>query len=288
LHRIARDLDLDFFITFSSIASILGNAGQANYSAANAVLDRLSWLRASEGQPAQAINWGPWSEIGMSAAAQGQRTFEFGVGQISPARGIAALTALAQDRRTESIVVPMDWSAFLSRVPGAARDPFLTSLRSAAEPAGQTGRKGGDQSLAVLLAAPPEDRQGLLESFVRGELAKVLQLAPDDLPLDQPLNTVGLDSLMALELKNRVEGALAITLPIVALIQGPTVTQLAEDLLVRIEAASAGGLSPAIGDPAGAAGGDVAAESPVAEPGAGVSAADIEQLLAPAARSPRL
>jgi NAD(P)-dependent dehydrogenase (short-subunit alcohol dehydrogenase family)/acyl carrier protein len=279
LHRAMRSRDLDFFVSFSSMASILGNAGQANYASANAVLDRLAWLRASQGLPAQTINWGPWSEIGMSAAAESQRMFEFGVGQIAPDRGMAALALLVEDPRPESVVLPMDWARFISLVPGASRDPFLAAIREEFGSAGETSRSDAGATLSGLLDAAPEDRQGLLETFVRAELAKVLELEPEDLPLDQPLNTVGLDSLMALELKNRVESSLAISLPIVTLIQGPTVTQLAEDLLVRIEARAASGDGGPTG-PTGAGGAPADSDA--------VSAADVALLLGQAPSTPRI
>jgi acyl carrier protein len=253
LHRATRDLDLEFFVSFSSMASAMGNPGQANYSAANAVLDRLAWLRASEGKAGQTINWGPWAEIGMSAAADGQRIFGFGVGTITPTNGIAALEQVMGTSRPQVLVLRMDWQRFVSMVPGASADPFLERMRSglsATAPDGG-GREPG-VALVNLLAAPPEERHEMLERFVQAELAKVLELEPGDLPLDQPLNTVGLDSLMALELKNRVEVSLSITLPIVSLIQGPTITQLAEDLLARVEASTGadGGSAAAAADAA--------------------------------------
>jgi NAD(P)-dependent dehydrogenase (short-subunit alcohol dehydrogenase family)/acyl carrier protein len=278
LHRATRDLNLDFFISFSSIASVLGNAGQANYAAANAVLDRLAWLRRSEGLAAQSINWGPWSEIGMSATAEALRMFEFGIHQISPDRGIAALTHLVDAPRPQSVVLSMDWPRFIARVPGAAHDPFLAMIREESGSIGEPSRSDAGAALSTLLEASPEARQGLLETFVRTELAKVLELEPEDLPLDQPLNTVGLDSLMALELKNRVESSLAISLPIVTLIQGPTVTQLAEDLLVRIEAASTSR------DPAAPAMETTGKPTDVEA----ISAADVNRLLERTTQSPRL
>ena len=194
----------------------------------------------------------------MSAAAEGQRIFGFGVGTISPANGIAALERVMGGGLPQVLVLRMDWSRFVSMVPGASTDPFLERIRSGlAAPAGETGGREAGAALVSLLAAPAEERHAMLERFVQTELAKVLELEPDDLPLDQPLNTVGLDSLMALELKNRVEVSLSITLPIVSLIQGPTITQLAEDLLARVEAAAE--TSGAGGAPAGTGSGSSAA-----------------------------
>jgi NADPH:quinone reductase-like Zn-dependent oxidoreductase/NAD(P)-dependent dehydrogenase (short-subunit alcohol dehydrogenase family) len=235
LHRATLDRDLDFFISFSSTSSLMGNPGQANYAAANAFLDRLAWLRRSQGRAAQTIHWGPWSEIGMSATAQGQRSFEFGVGTISPARGIEALGVVAGEDLPEIAVMPMDWARFISRLPSARTDPFLAVIRESVQLESDGGAVTGVLR-ETLLAAPAEERVPLVEQFVQAELAKVLELDPEALPLDQPLNTVGLDSLMALELKNRVEVGIAINLPIVSLIQGPTISQLSAEIVSRLDA----------------------------------------------------
>ncbi len=235
LHRATAHLDLDFFTSFSSTSSLMGNPGQGNYAAANAFLDRLAWLRHSQGRAAQTIHWGPWSEIGMSATAQGQRSFEFGVGTISPVRGIEALGAVSEMDLPELAVMPMDWGKFISRLPTARTDPFLSVIRATVALEAEAG-PGASRVREELLAAAPEDRVALMTSFVQVELAKVLELDPEALPIDQPLNTVGLDSLMALELKNRVEMGVGINLPIVSLIQGPTITELAREIVGRFEA----------------------------------------------------
>ncbi len=235
LHRATSDLDLDFFVSFSSTSSLMGNPGQGNYAAANAFLDRLAWLRRSQGRAGQTIHWGPWSEIGMSATAQGQRSFEFGVGTIAPARGIEALAVVSDLDTPELAVMPMDWATFMSRLPTARTDPFLTVIRETVALDAEAG-PGTAALYEELLAAAPEERIALVTSFVTTELAKVLELDPEALPLDQPLNSVGLDSLMALELKNRVEVGVGINLPIVTLIQGPTIQQLAFEIVSRFEA----------------------------------------------------
>ena len=233
LHEATSGIDLDFFVMFSSMAAVVGNPGQGNYTAANAFLDRLAWLRKAQGLPGLSVDWGPWAEIGMSATASGQRIFEFGIGSITPDRGIEALGRLLPDDRAQIMVLPVDWPRFLTLLPGARSDPFLSEIRAAVD-LGADAAKGGGEALTTLLAAAPEERHELLVEFIRGELARVLELRPEDLPVQQPLNTVGLDSLMALELKNKVEAGLSIDLPIMSLIKGPTIAELATELLGRI------------------------------------------------------
>ena len=270
LHQATADRDLDFFVCFSSMAAQIGNPGQGNYSAANAFLDRLAWLRHTQGRPALTVNWGPWGDIGMSAVAEGQRVFDYGVERIAPDRGCEALGLLLGDQRPQAIVLPVDWTRFFERLPIARANPFLDELRFQAD-TGVTPEASG-AALASLLALPAEERPAALQGFIRGELATVLQLDPDELPIDRPLNTVGLDSLMALELKNKVEVGLSVNLPIVSLIQGPTIEELSVELLRRIDERGTN-LASAAGDAGGATNGALPAdEMPSAE--------EIERLLA--------
>jgi len=150
--------------------------------------------------------------------------------------------------------MPMNWGTFMSRLPTARTDPFLAVIRETVALEAQTG-----PALAALReelrAAAPEDRMGLVTSFVTTELAKVLELEPEALPLDQPLNTVGLDSLMALELKNRVEVGVGINLPIVTLIQGPTIIQLAAEIMSRFDVPDGAAAGPEAQGVAGASAG---------------------------------
>ena len=105
------------------------------------------------------------------------------------------------------LVLRIDWPRFVSMVPGAKDDPFLARIRADIETAGGDAARGEPgQALSSLAGGAEEERHALLERFVQTELAKVLELDPDDLPLDQPLNTVGLDSLMALELEEPGRG----------------------------------------------------------------------------------
>jgi acyl transferase domain-containing protein/acyl carrier protein len=228
--------DLDFLCLFSSGAALLGSPGQANHAAANAFLDALaSWLRA-RGTPAVSIGWGPWAEIGAAAergAAKGPA-----VGRIAPADGLAAL-GVALSRLAEGpayvAVLPVDWEA----LSGPARLPLLAELapprHGSRAPATGAARKPRGDLAAELAATVPGRRLRVLEDRVRAEAAAVLGLEPGQIDdLDKPLSELGLDSLMAVELRNRIVAAAGCQLPATLLFEHPTVRALADLLTAEL------------------------------------------------------
>ncbi|MBE9077761.1 aminotransferase class I/II-fold pyridoxal phosphate-dependent enzyme [Romeria aff. gracilis LEGE 07310] len=129
LHQLTRSRDLDHFVCFSSIASLLGSPGQGNYAAANAFLDALAHHRRSLGLPGLSLNWGPWA-VGMAARLTEQFIAQ-GLNPIEPERGLQMLSDLMRQPGVQVGVMDIDWARFFPQL--AAMDPVLTNLKSAQE-----------------------------------------------------------------------------------------------------------------------------------------------------------
>lgn len=210
LHALTKELPLDCFVLFSSAASLLGSAGQANHASANAFLDALAHYRRSLGLPAVAINWGAWSEVG--AAAQRMATLKGLEGVIAPQQGIAALGFVLSRALTQVGVVPLD------RGRRARSDSFFQELAPAQQVQQATAPA---TTLAQLRAARPHERYGLLEAHISATVAKVLGIR-NQFSLDEGFFDLGMDSLTSVELRNRLQQSLGRELPSTLTFDYPT------------------------------------------------------------------
>jgi acyl carrier protein len=245
LHEQTKDLDLDFFIEFSSAASLLGAPGQANYAAGNAFLDALAHHRRALGLPALSINWGAWGG-GMAATAAARRRQESnGVEEIEPSRGLDLLARMFGGGLPPQIgVFPVNWTRFgvqfYQGIP-----PLLEHLLAVGPaPAARTAARGtpsGTASGTTSVATqprwdtlPPAEREPALKAWLRGELAAILGM-PDAtrVPTKQGFFEIGMDSLMTVELVNRLESSLGIKLPANLAIDYPNIEALASYLARR-------------------------------------------------------
>lgn len=227
LHAATADEDLDWWVGYSSTASLLGAAGQANYAAACAYLDALAQWRARRGLPALSVEWGPWESVGGGQDLAGR-----GYRMLSPATGFAALEELIGQGRTRTGVLDFDAGEWFASFPAAAGSPLYERYHSAEE----GGATGTGPALPAALSAAPDGpaRRALLETELTGQLRAVLRLG--SLPVDPsaPLSTFGIDSLGALELRNRLEASLGITLPATLVWAHPTLAALAGSLAERL------------------------------------------------------
>ncbi|MFI6230388.1 SDR family NAD(P)-dependent oxidoreductase [Micromonospora echinospora] len=228
LHQLTRDLPLDHFVLFSSIASLLGAPGQGNYAAANAFLDALAHHRHALGLPALSVNWGAWGDSGMAAALTDrdqQRWTARGIGVIPPEQGIRLLERVMAGAVPQVGVVPVDWARYAEQYPLGATRPLLAELvrqeptadRSPTVPA------AGPRLRERYAAMPDAKRRTALTEHVTGELARILMLDEASLDPQKGLFDLGLDSLMALEFKNRVQAAFDHEMPTTLLFNYPTV-----------------------------------------------------------------
>nr|CAD19085.1 StiA protein [Stigmatella aurantiaca Sg a15] len=239
LHRATLGASLDFFVLFSSAASLVGIPGQGNYAAGNAFLDALAGLRKARGLACQSIQWGPWSEIGLAAEQdnRGERLALRGMGSLNPREGLEALEALLSPgeplrERARIGVLRLDARRWCKSYPAIRSSPLFSVLLAGERNAKQVLERSGLR--ARLNEEPARTRRAALESFLREEAAQVLRLPPARIDLSRSLQTLGMDSLLSLELRNRLEANLELTLPATVLWNYPTLSALAPFLAERM------------------------------------------------------
>ncbi|BFU44972.1 hypothetical protein KRMM14A1004_32090 [Krasilnikovia sp. MM14-A1004] len=247
LHEATRGLDLDVFALYSSVAGIMGGAGQGNYAAANAFLDALAELRRAHGLPGTSIAWGPWEpSAGMTAelgAAARERIARSGFPALTAAQGHAAFdAAVATDRPT---LAALNLSAAGARSAQGQVPPLLRNLvAGGARPLVRTGRA----------AATVRDRLDTMDgtaqrAFLRDlitEYAAKLLGHPDPAAIDPERDflELGFDSLIAVELRNQLSDALALRLPTSIVFDSRTPAGFAEWLLGELAGAAPGAAAP--------------------------------------------
>ncbi|MFN8008992.1 MAG: SDR family NAD(P)-dependent oxidoreductase, partial [Terriglobia bacterium] len=180
LHWLTRHENLDFFIMFSSMASIVGSRGQGNYAAANAFLDGLANFRRGQGLEALSVNWGAWSEIGMASALgdhDQKRWSQLGMTALTTDIGFQALESALSNRLSQVGVMAIEWSRYLDQF-GTKVPRFLSHLvpQLAREPNAPSTMAALPDLVQRLEAVPLSKRKTLLESHVREQVLRVLGL----------------------------------------------------------------------------------------------------------------
>jgi acyl transferase domain-containing protein/aryl carrier-like protein len=239
LHELTQGHSLDFFICFSSMAALLGSPGQAAYAAANACLDALALYRRAMGLPATSINWGVWSDIGMAARNRSRIrdvVQDLHGGMMSPRQALDAF-ALAFGADAPASIAIGNLSPNWLRQVGQHASSVPAMLR---ELVPSSGAANARQSLAPprrrdLEELSPEARRLAVEEYVTREVRAVLGLG-DDQEVDPlaPLLDSGLDSLAAIELRDRLAQATSAPFPASLLFDNPSIVKLAEVMLIAI------------------------------------------------------
>lgn len=229
LHQLSREMELDHFVIYSSASSVLGTAGQASYAMANAYVDGLIRQRRSEGLPGMAMNWGPWtSGMGSGLSEQFEQK---GIELMDPHRALATFGELIQSGSpAQTVLFPVDWSRYAE---GTDHNPLFKDLliESATRNNGDAGSQPNVKLAAMLETAGPAEKWELLELHIRQIIGSFLHIQdPAALSGRKRLFEAGLDSLGAVELKNRIASALGRDQRSTLLFDYPSIDDLVEHL----------------------------------------------------------
>ena len=250
LDMATRSADLDHFVSFSSASAVLGAPGQSGYAAANATLDAIAQRRRATGLPATSIDWGAWADVGMAArlpAVVQDRLAAQGVAALAPHTALEALAELLEADVTQAAVLAIDWSTMLAGA-GADAPTLLAELVGGASTNDDGVPVDVPDVRAELDLAPVEERRAVLDRFAHVQITRVLGLDPAE-PLDplQGLTDIGMDSLMAVELSNRLRAGLHLALPSTLAFEQPTFRALTDHLAVELWGAGGGERSTDLG-----------------------------------------
>ena len=237
LHRHLREAPLDFFVVFSSAGSLMGQLGQGNYAAANAFLDALAHCRRAQGLPALSINWGPWADLGFADTEGGRRLTKslelLGIRSLPPDRALKLMERLLHEDATQVAAIPVNWHRYREHYAAGTELALLSEIVNG-EAAILSEKVHREAARKAILNVDPSQRGQLLQTYVSEQVARVLGLSARQLDVEQPLTNLGLDSLMAVELKNRISSDLGINVPMVKFLQGFSVAQAATQLLDQL------------------------------------------------------
>jgi len=234
LHRQTLGLGLDHFMCFSSMASVLGNQGSANYCAANSFVDALAHHRRRAGLAALTVNWGVIADVGMAADEDfyRQNLERNGLQTIHSRHCLDLLGVLMESGRVQTTVCPIDFETWLKFNP-AGKEARLSELLTASNRSRDTSRTRAADELALrasLAGLEPAARVELAQTKVREVLAQVLRIEAAKVDVSRSLTALGADSLMAIEIKNRLEG-LGLAMSVTQLLSRNSVATLAAALL---------------------------------------------------------
>ncbi|KFY51099.1 hypothetical protein V496_08929 [Pseudogymnoascus sp. VKM F-4515 (FW-2607)] len=237
LHQLTKDMDLDFFVMFSSISSVMGLPGLGNYAAANSFVDMVAYLRRAQGLPATSLAYGTWDGDGMITtlvSATRAHLSQFGLGLLAPEVGLDLFEQAVQEGRVLSIPAVLDVErlrVYCENQGGVP--PFLRSMLGQSEATKPVLKSANLRD--ILVEAAPESRSGIVLRMVQATVAQALEYAtPDDLDASRPLQEFGIDSLTAVLMRNRLATLTGIALPPNIALFHPNLRALSDYLLSKL------------------------------------------------------
>ncbi len=239
LHELFRDEPLDFFVMFSSASAVLSSPQLGGYAAANMFLDGLAHKRRSEGLVATSINWGFWADAGMAVRegiAQGsENVAPKGMGAFKATEAFELLELTLAANLTQVGVMPFSIAEWSKYYRSQALAPFFARLRESEPLETLDDAPTGDSFLNGLRGAPEQERVALLQEHLRQQIASILKLKPEDVNPKVAVGAMGMDSLMTIEFRNRLQRNLEVTLSATIFFNYPTIEKLTPFLAEKLK-----------------------------------------------------
>jgi len=231
LHECTRDSTLDFFVLFSSISAMIGNPGQANYVAGNMALSALSRVRREQGLNSLCIHWGAIGEVGYLArnAAVEQQLDQTGISPLDPDAALTAMGRLLDKDIAEVTLAQVNWTRWCKQIPATAARLF-EQVAPTQDDATEGGSQDSDQ-WTNLRAATAQERHELMVDQLSTQTAHILGLGQHKPDPQQGFADLGMDSMLSVEFRNRLQELYDCTLPATVVFLHPTIDKLAQYLL---------------------------------------------------------
>lgn len=243
LHEATLDIPLEHFISFSSFSAVIGAVKQSNYNAGNVFLDQLSHHRRSLGLPALTFNWGALEGAGF--VARNEKTQQYlemvGLGATNMEETLYLFGLGAPSAATQLGTARCDWAALARFSPSVSGSDMFVDVVP------RSNSSGGDSMAARIMEAPAEKRLSMVEDLIAAQVGAVLGTDANRLDKDTPLTNLGLDSLMAIELVNRIEDKLGMSMPMGSVLNGPNIRDLSLPVLEKLIEAGGNAIGTRVG-----------------------------------------
>jgi NADPH:quinone reductase-like Zn-dependent oxidoreductase/NADP-dependent 3-hydroxy acid dehydrogenase YdfG/acyl carrier protein len=227
LHELTRSMPLDFFVMYSSATTLFGNPGQGNYVAANFALEALARLRRAQGLPATCVGWGAIEDVGYLARNhQIKEALQSRMGGVAlqSSAALDALEGMLIADRSDLGVLDLEWRALSRFLPSALSPKFGELARTGSE--GESEEEGTGDLRRLLMSLPEAELNATVVDLLKVEIGEILRIAPEKIDPAVSMQSMGLDSLMGVELAVAVETRFGLRLPVMALSDSPTVEKL--------------------------------------------------------------
>jgi acyl carrier protein/NADP-dependent 3-hydroxy acid dehydrogenase YdfG len=247
LHQLTQDMELDFFSLFSSTTALWGSRELGHYAAANSFLDSFAHYRRALGLPALSLNWGTWDEMRVASTQEQQTVAQFGLNRMPADQALAYMGDFLGSAEAQVVIASVDWTLLKPAYEAKRQRPFLYYMGTQPVEVSRNGAKPEPSAsehselLRQLAAVQPDKHQEVLVAHLQRAVSQVLGIEPaHTIDLHQGLFELGLDSLMSVELKGKLELLVKQSLPSTLIFNYPTIADLSHYLGTLLNQASAG------------------------------------------------